>query len=78
MRMEGSLRSNLLAAIASVRRLRGRPIHDDTIAYWQRLLEYGRRNSTQPLSDPVVDLVAALETELAHTRGHARDQRRAR
>lgn len=65
MRMEGSLRSNLLAAISSARRLRGSHVHRDTKDYWMRLLEYGRRNSTQPLCEPVSDLVSQLETELA-------------
>ena len=65
MRIEGSLRSNLLAAIASARRLRGSDVHGDTKDYWLRLLEYGRRNSTQPLCEPVSDLIAELEVELA-------------
>ena len=65
MRMEGTLRSNLLAAIASARRLRGRPVHRDTIDYWQRLLAYGQLNSRQSQCEPVVDLVAKLEHELA-------------
>ena len=68
MKIEGSLRANLLAAIASARRLRGQPIHGDTIDYWRRLLEYGRRNNAQPLCEPSVDLVAQLEEELARTR----------
>ena len=67
MRMEGTLRANLLAAISSARRLRGRPVHQDTIDYWRQLLEYGRRNSTQRLCEPIVDLVAQLESELART-----------
>jgi len=65
MRIEGSLRSNLLAAIASARRLRGAHVHSDTKDYWQRLAEYGRRNSTQPTCEPVSELVAKLESELA-------------
>ena len=65
MRIEGSLRSNLLAAVASARRLRGQPIHSDTIQHWQQLLEYGRRNSTQPSCEAVTDVVEELERELA-------------
>ncbi len=72
MRIEGTLRSNLIAAIASARRLRGTPIHADTVDYWRRLADYGRRNSTQPLCEPVVDLVGELETELARTSGGKR------
>ena len=66
MRMEGTLRANLLAAIASTRRLRGREVHDDTVEYWHRLLDYGRLNSTQPLCEPVTELLAQLENELSH------------
>jgi hypothetical protein len=66
MKIEGSIRSNLLAAIASARRLRGRPVHSDTIDYWQRLLEHGRRNDAQTLCQPVTDLIGALESELAN------------
>ena len=64
MRIEGSLRSNLLAAIASARRLRGAPVHSDTKDYWVRLAEYGRRSSEQPMGEPVSDLVTELEGEL--------------
>jgi len=65
MRIEGSLRSNLIAAVASARRLRGSPIHSDTIDHWRRLLEYGRLNSVQPMCEPVTDVVDQLEQELA-------------
>lgn len=65
MRMEGTLRSNLLAAIAGARSLRGTPVRHEMVDYWQRLLEYGRLNSRQSLGEPVVDLVAELELELA-------------
>jgi hypothetical protein len=65
MRMEGTLRANLLAAIASTRRLKGREVHGDTIQYWERLLDYGRRNSAQPLCEPVAELLVQLETELS-------------
>lgn len=65
MKIEGSLRSNLVAAVASARRLRGSTVHADTIDHWRRLLEYGRLNSVQPLCEPVTDVVAELERELA-------------
>jgi hypothetical protein len=63
MKIEGSIRSSLISAIASVRRWRGRPVHKDTIAYWHGVLEQGRR-STGPLGEPVAELVAELEGEL--------------
>ena len=64
MKIEGSLRANLLAAIASARRLRGAPVHSDTKDYWVRLAEHGRRTSEQPTGESVGDLVAELESEL--------------
>ncbi|WP_155265417.1 hypothetical protein [Sphingomonas segetis] len=64
MRIEGSVRSNLLAAIASARRLRGRPVHQDTVEHWRRLADHGRGGNGQPHGEMVGDLVAQLETEL--------------
>jgi hypothetical protein len=61
MKIEGSIRCNLISAIMSVRRWRGRRVHGDTLAYWQAVLEQGRRS----IGEPVADLVAELEGELA-------------
>ena len=68
MRIEGSVRSNLIAAITSAKRWRGRQVHSDTIEHWRRLLDHGRRVSGQPYGEPVGDLGAALEAELAQAR----------
>jgi hypothetical protein len=68
MRIEGSVRSNLIAAITSAKRWRGRQVHSDTIEHWRRLLDHGRRVSGQPYGEPVGDLVAELEAELAQAR----------
>lgn len=68
MRIEGSVRSNLIAAVASARRWRGRPVHHDTVQHWQRLVEYGRLVHSQPSGECVDDLVAELEIELAQTK----------
>jgi hypothetical protein len=68
MRIEGSVRANLLAAVASARRLRGRPVHGDTIAYWRQLLDYARKVSTQPQAEEFGDLMTELETELADSK----------
>lgn len=65
MMMVGTLRSNLVAAITSARRLQGTKVHKDTIDYWHRLAEYGRHNCAQPMGERVDDLVAELDTELA-------------
>lgn len=61
MKIEGSVRSNLISAITSVRRWEGRPVHRDTLTYWHALLDHGRRS----IGEPVGELVAELETELA-------------
>ena len=68
MRIEGSIRANLIAAVASARRLRGRPVHGDTIAYWRQLLEHARKLSTQPQPELFGDLMTDLESELGHSR----------
>lgn len=65
-RIEGSLRANLIAAVASARRWRGRPVHKDTVDHWRRLLDYGRLVDRQPSGETVGDLVAKLETEMVH------------
>jgi hypothetical protein len=41
-------------------------VHKDTIEHWRRLLDYGRLVHRQPCGEPVGDLVAELEIELAH------------
>jgi len=63
MNIEGSIRSNLISAIMSVRRWRGRRVHGDTLAYWHAVLDQGRRS----MGEPVADLVAELEGELARS-----------
>jgi hypothetical protein len=70
MKIEGSVRSNLISALTSVRRWHGRPVHKDTIAYWHFVLDQGRRSSTTVLGEPVAELVAELETELAQAKRH--------
>ena len=68
MRIEGSVRSNLIAAVASARRWRGRPVHKDTADHWRRLLDYGKLVQRQASGEAVGDLVAELESEIAHIR----------
>ena len=65
MRIEGTVRANLIAAVASARRWRGRPVHKDTVDHWRRLLEHGRLVHRQPFGEAVGDLVTQLETEIA-------------
>lgn len=68
MKIEGSVRSNLLSAITSARRWRGRPVHKDTVNHWRGILEHGRRVGAGSLNEPVAELVAELENELASVR----------
>ena len=64
MKIEGSIRSNLTSAITSVRRWQGRPVHKDTLTYWHSVLDHRRRSP----GEPVAELVAELEGELARVR----------
>ena len=65
MRIEGSVRSNLIAAVASARRWKGRAVHRDTVDHWRRLLDYGRLIHRQPCGEAIGELLAELEVELA-------------
>ena len=67
MQIEGSIRSNLLAAIASARRHRGVSVHPNTIHHWQRLADYARRVSVQLQAEELGDLLAQLDRELGRT-----------
>lgn len=62
MRIEGSIRANLLAAIASAKRLRGQPVHSDTVGHWRTLIEHARKAGAEEDSD----LRGELEAEIAH------------
>lgn len=68
MKINGSVRSNLLSAISSAKRWRGRPVHKDTIGHWQNVLDHGRRAGSGPFPEPVGELVAELELELKQAR----------
>lgn len=68
MRIDGSVRSNLLSAISSARRWRGRAVHKDTIGHWQSVLEHGRRAGAGPFPEAVGELIAELEIELNRAR----------
>jgi hypothetical protein len=62
MRIEGSIRANLLAAIASARRLRGCPVHGDTVTHWRKLIEHARKDGCEADGE----LRGELEAELAY------------
>lgn len=42
MELHGSLSENLNGALRSMRRLRGHPVHQDTIDYWYSLIAHAR------------------------------------
>jgi hypothetical protein len=65
MEFHGTLASNLTSAVQSARRLRGHPVHADTVDYWKRLLEHSRRELANGSTDHIHELVAELECELA-------------
>ena len=68
MRIEGSVRSNLIAAVSSARRWHGRTVHKDTVDHWRKLVDYGRLVDRQPYGEAVGDLVNDLEIEVARVR----------
>jgi hypothetical protein len=67
MQLHGSTEGNLISAVRSASRLRGHPVHADTIKHWADLLQHARRelslNAALP-SEPLKRLVAELEVEL--------------
>lgn len=67
MELHGSVQGNLIAAIRSARRLRGHPVHPDTLGHWTDLLHQARRElgAGSSSTDAIKQLVADLETELA-------------
>ena len=68
MKLHGSIVGNLTAAVRSVRRLRGHPVHGDTLGYWDELLRHarGERPSGYPQERHVVGRrIIDLETEIA-------------
>jgi hypothetical protein len=67
MKLHGSIEGNLMSAIRSASRLRGRPVHADTLKYWSDLVRHARDELTaqsdiSPESLP--RLLAELESEI--------------
>jgi hypothetical protein len=63
--LHGSIKNNLASAVQSARRLRGHPVHSDTLDHWRNLLEHARRQLASGSAEPIQLLVAELENELA-------------
>lgn len=68
MKIEGSVRSNLLAAIASARKWRGKRVHTDTLRHWRMLAEYAGGISVHSSGASISGLVMELEGELSARR----------
>ena len=62
MEFEGTLASNLQAAITSAERLRGHPVHKDTLEFWRELLAFAR--SRKRMADESRAEVEGLVAEL--------------
>ena len=68
MQLHGSTEGNLIAAVRSASRLRGHPVHADTIKHWADLLQHARKEISTSIGLPapaLPRLVAELEGEMA-------------
>ena len=65
MDLHGSIANNLTSALRSARRLRGHPVHADTLDHWTDLLKHARRELTGGSSEPILALILELEQEMA-------------
>lgn len=65
MEITGSVAKNLTSAVQSARRLRGHPVHADTLAHWTALLHHARRVLADGSTEPIQSLIWELEKELA-------------
>jgi hypothetical protein len=66
MELDGTILSNLASAVQSARRLRGHPVHPDTLAYWTEILHHARREMAGNSTEPILPLVLELEEEMAN------------
>lgn len=68
-RMEpgGDIHADLKAALGSIRRLRGHPVHADTLRYWHDLVHQARREigPEGPAREEMEALIAGIEGALA-------------
>jgi hypothetical protein len=61
MELHGSISDNLTSAVKSARRLKGHPIHSDTVGYWRDVLEHARRELANGSTEPIHALILELE-----------------
>ena len=65
MELHGSIAKNLTSAVQSARRLRGHPVHADTLGHWAELLHHARRELAGSSTEQIRSLILELEKELA-------------
>lgn len=65
MELHGTILNNLTSAVQSARRLRGHPVHADTLDHWAQLLNHARRAVAAGASEQIVPLILELEKEIA-------------
>jgi hypothetical protein len=67
MQLHGTTEGNLISAVRSATRLRGRPVHADTLKYWSDLLRHARSEFSSGAafeSEPLARLITQLEQEI--------------
>jgi len=69
MRLHGTIANNLTSAIQSARRLRGHPVHSDTLEHWSDLLSHARQALAEGSREPIQNLIVELENQLADRAG---------
>ena len=66
MELHGTIEANLGAAINSSRRLKGHPIHPDTLNHWMGVLREARQELLTDGANAILQgLIVELEQELA-------------
>lgn len=65
MELHGSIANNLTSAVHSARRLRGHPVHADTLGHWKDLLGHARRELAGGSTERIEALILELENQLA-------------
>jgi hypothetical protein len=66
MELHGSIVNNLTSAVQSARRLKGHPVHADTLGHWKNLVDHARRELARGSTEPIQTLIVELENELAN------------
>ena len=65
MELHGTLAKNLTSAVQSARRLKGHPVHADTLGHWNDLLNRARQELANGSTEPIQALIVDLENQLA-------------